>query len=73
MVYTSRIVKKHQYTDMGSGEDYDWVKRACLEINNQTRIDKILYFYDAEYLTTSESVGLSDEVILENINNKLNR
>jgi len=72
MVYALHIVKKHEYTDMGSGEDYDWVKRACLDITNQTRIDKILYFYDAEYLTISESVGLSDEVILENINKRLN-
>jgi glycosyltransferase involved in cell wall biosynthesis len=73
MVYSANIVKNHQYTNMGHGEDYDWVKRACLDITNQTRIDKVLYYYDAEYATTSETVGLSDEIILENVNKKLNR
>jgi glycosyltransferase involved in cell wall biosynthesis len=73
MVYASHIVKKHQYIDMGNGEDYDWVKRACLDIKNQTRIDKVLYYYDAEYSTLSETSGLSDEIILENINKRLNK
>ena len=73
MVYASHIAKKHQYTDMGSGEDYDWVRRAYLDITNQTRIDKVLYYYDAEYNTLSETSGISDEIILENVNKRLNR
>ena len=72
MVYRTSISKNHKYSDMNNGEDYDWVKRACLDIKNQTRIDKVLYYYDAEYATLSETVGLSDEIILENVNKKLN-
>lgn len=72
MVYKTSIAKKHKYKDMGSGEDCDWVRRACLDIKCQIRIDKVLYYYDAEYETTSETVGLSDETIKHNINLKLN-
>jgi len=72
MVYASHIAKKHQYSDMVYAEDLDWVKRACLDIKNQTRIDKVLYYYDAEYSTLSETVGISDEIILENVNKRLN-
>lgn len=72
MVYAASIVKNHQYTDMGSGEDYNWVKRAYLDIKNQTRINKVLYYYDAEYATLSETGALSDEIILENVNKRLN-
>jgi len=72
MVYVASIVKQHQYTDMTNGEDYDWVKRAYLDIKNQARIDKVLYYYDAEYATLSETGGLSDEIILENVNKRLN-
>ena len=72
MVYAASIVKNHQYTDMGGGEDCDWVKRAYLDIKNQIRIDKVLYYYDAEYSTLSETAGLSDEFILENVNKRLN-
>jgi glycosyltransferase involved in cell wall biosynthesis len=67
MVYKSSIAKKHHYTDMGSGEDVDWVKRACLDIKTQIRINKTLYFYNANYTTTSESGNLSDNVIQRNI------
>lgn len=68
MVYKSSIAKRHPFTDMGNGEDVDWVKRACLDIRNQTRIDKVLYYYDAEYSTTSETQqSLSDAVIRKNV------
>jgi hypothetical protein len=72
MVYAASIVKSHQYIDMSKGEDYDWVKRAYLDIKNQTRIDKVLYYYDAEYATLSETGELTDEIILENVNKRLN-
>jgi glycosyltransferase involved in cell wall biosynthesis len=68
MVWKSLIAKKHPFSDMGNGEDYDWVKRACLDIKTQHRIDKILYYYDACYTTTSETANLSDAVITNNIN-----
>lgn len=71
MVYKSSIAKRHKFSEIGNGEDIDWVKRACLDIKIQTRIDKILYYYDANYETTSETAGLSDQVIKENIEKKL--
>lgn len=55
MVYKSSIVKSHSFSD--------WVKRACLDIKHQTRIDKVLYYYNAEYTTISETTELSDETI----------
>lgn len=67
MVYKSSIAKCHKFSDIGNGEDIDWVKRACLDIKIQTRIDKILYYYDAN----CETAGLSDQVIKENIEKKL--
>jgi len=59
MVYKSVIAKRHLYTDMGAGEDMDWVKRACKDIRIQTRIDKVLYYYDAEPATTTETQNSS--------------
>ena len=68
MVYKSSIAKKHKYSDMNHGEDYDWVLRAYKEILNQVRIDKVLYYYDANYNTTSETSELSYDIIEKNIN-----
>lgn len=56
MVYKSSIAKNHRYSSCTFGEDVDWVKRACKEIKNQVRIDKVLYFYDCDK-TTSETSG----------------
>jgi glycosyltransferase involved in cell wall biosynthesis len=67
MVYRSEIAKRHRFSSMQHGEDVDWVRRACLDIRVQTRIDKVLYYYDAMYATTSETVSLPDDVILQNI------
>jgi glycosyltransferase involved in cell wall biosynthesis len=67
MVYKSSIAKRHPFTDMRSGEDVDWVKRACLDIRNQTRINKVLYYYDAEYSTPSETGPLPDAFIRKNV------
>jgi len=68
MVWKSSIAKTHLYSDRQNGEDMDWVKRACLDIKTQYRIDKVLYYYDANYTTTSETANLTDSVILNNIN-----
>jgi intein/homing endonuclease len=46
MIYKSEIAKKHIYINQNYGEDVDWVKRACLEIKNEVRIDKVLYYYN---------------------------
>ncbi len=64
--------KTSKYSNMGHGEDCEWVKRAYLYIKNQTRIDKVLYYYDAEYATLSETVGLREKTILKNVNKRLN-
>lgn len=67
MVWCSEIAKKHNFFDMVHGEDISWVKRACKDIVTQERIDRVLYHYDAEYTRTSETCGLSDDVIARNI------
>lgn len=72
MVYRTEISKKHGFKDMYNAEDLDWFSRAYQDIKNQTRIDKVLYYYDAEYATTSETSNLSNEVIMENIKKKFN-
>lgn len=70
-VYKSEIAKRHRYTSRNHGEDIDWIDRACKDIKVQTRIEKILYYYDANYTTTSEVNGLSDETIRRNVQLKL--
>lgn len=72
MVYKSSIAKAHLYNSVNFGEDIDWVVRACKDIKHQTRIDKVLYYYDCQEKTTSETRGLPDSVITENIEKLLN-
>lgn len=72
MVWKSDIVKSHQYNNLAHGEDVDWVYKAYKDIKKQHRIDKVLYYYDANYATTSEcpapnTPSLSDEIIQNNI------
>ena len=67
MIWKTSIAKKHNYSNKQNGEDMDWVKRAHLDIKTQYRIDKILYYYDANYATTSETANLSDSVISNNM------
>jgi glycosyltransferase involved in cell wall biosynthesis len=67
MVWKSEITKHHGYNDMINKEDIDWIERACLDIKTQTRIDEVLYYYDAKYDSLSETSGLSDEIIKKNI------
>jgi len=63
MVWKALIAKKHDFSVMQNGEDVDWVKRAHLDIRKQHRIDKILYYYDANYQTTSETANLPKNTI----------
>ena len=72
MIWKSSIAKKHNYSDKQNYEDTDWVKRAYLDIKTQHRIDKVLYYYDANYATTSETANLPDNVIMKNIDILLN-
>jgi hypothetical protein len=46
MVYASRISKKHAFIDASYGEDIQWVRRAANDLKSQTRVDKVLYYYD---------------------------
>lgn len=52
MVWLSSIAKKHLYTAKNYGEDIEWVIRACVDIKNEVRIDKVLYYYDFNSSTT---------------------
>lgn len=56
MVYKTTIAKKHRYTYISNGEDTDWVKRANQDIKHQSRINKVLYYYDQDN-ETSETRG----------------
>ena len=66
MVYKSSIAKNHVYSSTNFGEDCEWVIRACVDIKHQTRIDKVLYYYDCKPRTTSETRCIPDNVIQEN-------
>ena len=68
MVWRSTLAKSHTFSDMQNGEDYDWVKRAVGGIKKQVRVDEVLYYYDANYTTTSETSFLSEDFIKSNIN-----
>ena len=73
MVYKSSIAKKHRFSNVNNGEDIEWVRRACVDIIVQTRIDKVLYHYDAEYLSTSETTNtLTDDTIRANLVSRFN-
>lgn len=72
MVYKSEISKKYGFSDVSSVEDTDFIIRAFRDIKEQTRINKILYFYDANYSTTSECMGLPDEFVVENLKKRFN-
>lgn len=71
MVYKSDIAKKHLYNFVNFGEDIDWVVRASKDIKHQTRIDKILYYYDCQDQTTSETRGIPEHIIKENVDKLL--
>ena len=67
MVYKSSIAKAHSFLNISYGEDLEWVSRAWKDIKHQTRIEKILYYYDYQKDTTSETRGISEITIQENI------
>ncbi len=67
MVWRSAIAKQTAFNDMGHGEDINWVWRAYGGIKNQYRIDRVLYYYDAEPKKTSECYNLPEDVIAANV------
>lgn len=73
MVWKSKIAKSHRFPNKQNGEDMVWVNNAYLDIKTQHRIDKILYYYDACYGTTSETANLSNDVIMKNVKKYLNK
>lgn len=73
MIWKSTIAKSHIFPDKQNGEDMIWVNKAYPDIKTQHRIDKILYYYDACYTTTSETANLSDSEILDNVNKLIDK
>ena len=67
MVWRSEIAKRHSFADMVHGEDVNWVNRAIKDVKTEYSIDRVLYHYDANYSTTSETVGLSSQTIANSI------
>lgn len=47
MVWAARISKGIRFPDKNAGEDFDWVAKAWPKIKKQSRIDKVIYYYDA--------------------------
>lgn len=52
MAYSSKIAKQIPFPARNFKEDFEWSNKACLEIKNQIRINKILYYYDYNTATT---------------------
>jgi hypothetical protein len=46
MIWKSSISKSCIFPDQNAGEDFAWVSQAWPKIKNQSRIDKIIYYYD---------------------------
>lgn len=46
MCYRKSIAESHKYKNISYKEDDEWGERACKNIKNQIRIDKVLYTYD---------------------------
>lgn len=55
MIWASKIAKNYTYPHLQNGEDYDWCKRACLDIKDQVMIDKVLYTYYYNRATSETS------------------
>jgi len=52
MIYKTSLVQDISYVFKNYGEDMDWVGQAHKKIVHQTRIDKILYYYDFRNATS---------------------
>ena len=48
MVWKTSVAQHQRYKNISNAEDVDWAKRAVFGIKTQHRIDKIMYFYDAD-------------------------
>lgn len=47
MVWAARISKTARFPNKNAGEDFDWVAKVWPKIRKQSRIDKVIYYYDA--------------------------
>lgn len=49
------LALEYPFPETGRGEDTKWAEKICPNIKSETRIDKVLYYYDA-VTATSESI-----------------
>lgn len=52
MVYNKKLVLSASFGRMNVGEDFHWVSQVHTKIKNQSRIDKVLYYYKMNNSTT---------------------
>ena len=52
MVYSKNLVTSASFGRMNVGEDFHWVSQVHTKIKNQSRIDKVLYYYKMNNTTT---------------------
>lgn len=52
MVYSKKLVTSASFGRMNVGEDFHWVNQVHTKIKNQSRIDKVLYYYKMNNATT---------------------
>jgi hypothetical protein len=52
MVYSKQLVLDASFGSKNVGEDFHWVKQVHGKIKNQSRVDKVLYYYKMNNTTT---------------------
>lgn len=52
MVYSRQLALEASFGDRNVGEDFHWVNQVHNKIKNQSRIDKVLYYYKMNHKTT---------------------
>jgi hypothetical protein len=52
MVYGKQLVTEASFGDKNFGEDMFWVSQVHGKIKNQSRVDKVLYYYKMNHSTT---------------------
>ena len=52
MTWRTELVKSIDFPPLKEGEDFAWVNKAWPLIDQQVRIEKVLYYYDFSHATT---------------------